>query len=899
MEVIKIAQKKFSRLSILLEARDRMTRPIQQAARASQNLQSRVTQLSNTLNKSKSSIVNASLSNRILAERYRELGQRIGVTDEKLKTSIKLFRALPAPIRLAAYSLESYVKAAYNVITQNTLVRLTTKALALTFKTLYTVTWNLTYYLKRAVKALWDFSKVGELIKFITTPFKIAANNAKIFGQNILIAAKSTFLYKAISTVVKTVANDIKWAAIAQKTFIKDIPYLIKGTRVWQTYQYAVARTKQEINKAYLAFNLWKNASPTVEKVKQKFEGLGRSISKIFSPLTKAIQGFKQLNNTASTTGNKGRATFNQLADANARLNREISKLNQQLAKANSRLGSMRTNLGSLNIMGAAFGTAYAAQAAYHSSSQLVENTVGRAMEQQYSQASVGMLAGAENGTKFWNQIQDYASTTAYSAEEWARNMRGAISKSKSIEDLKKYQIVIEQLATLDPAQGLDGAALAVRELNSGDIVSLVERFELPRSAVKTIKDIKDPIKQVEALSELIGKETGYTVENIQKMKDLPLMQWQKMTNSIKTAMGYIGSGALEKIAPLMKKFNKAWDAGEFKPFIKKASEIYGDIAAKTINFVTNLGSNINNIKAKWQPLLDDLIGNIKNSISQAWPTISQIFDNVRTIINNVASDINSVWPVVNTVFQTTLNIVKSFSGWIANNWSTLMPIIAGVASGFLAFKSVTSVITGAKNAVTLFKDSFGLLNSVMKANPVLFVVSLLIALGVALYTAYQKNETFRNAVQKAWNWLKEKGAAGVKIASDAIDGLASALKSAWEWVGSLWDRFTDFVDKVKNTKINWSGILPGGKPFFEMGGESKGKGHHGGLNYVPYDGYLARLHRGEQVLTAQEAKEYRRGEFAGVSITGNTFIVRQESDIDAIAEMLYRKLIEAQGTVG
>lgn len=881
-----------------MEARDRMTRPIQQAARASQNLQSRVTQLSNTLNKSKSSIANASLSNRILAERYRELGQRIGVADEKLKTSIKLFRALPAPIRLAAYSLESYVKAAYNAVTKNTLVKLTTKALTTTFKTLYTVTWNLTYNLKRAVKALWDFSNAGKLIKFIAAPFKLAAHNAKIFGQNILIAAKSTRLYKAISTAVKTVAKDIKWASIAQKTFIKDIPHLVKGTRAWQAYQYVVARTKQEISKSYLAFNLWKNASPTVEKVKQKFEGLGRSISKIFSPLTKAIQGFKQLENTASNTGNKGRATFNQLADANARLNREISKLNQQLAKANSRLGSMRTNLGSLNVMGAAFGTAYAAQAAYNSSSRFVENTVGTAMEQQYSQASVGILAGAENGSKFWRQIQDYAATTAYSAEEWARNMRGAISKSKSVEDLKKYQIVLEQLATLDPVQGLEGAALAVRELNSGDIVSLVERFELPRSAVRAIKDIQDPIKQIEALSELIGEETGYTVENIQKMKELPLMQWEKMKNVIKTAMGYIGHGALEKIAPLIKKFNEAWDAGKFEPFIKKASEIYGNFAAKVINFVTNLGSNINNIKAKWQPLLD-LIDNIKNSISQGWPTISQIFDNIRTIINNIASDINSVWPVVNNVFQTALNIVKSFSGWVANNWPTLMPIIAGVASGLLAFKSVTSVITETKKAVTLFKDTFGLLNGVMKANPILLVVSLLIGLGVALYTAYQKNETFRNAVQKAWTWLKEKGAAAVEIASAAVDGLTRALKSAWKWVGNLWDRFSGFVDKVKNTKINWSGILPGGDPFIEVGGKSKGKGHHGGLNYVPYDGYLARLHKGEQVLTAQEAKERRRGEFGGISITGNTFIVRQESDIDAIAEALYRKLIEAQGAVG
>ena len=33
--------------------------------------------------------------------------------------------------------------------------------------------------------------------------------------------------------------------------------------------------------------------------------------------------------------------------------------------------------------------------------------------------------------------------------------------------------------------------------------------------------------------------------------------------------------------------------------------------------------------------------------------------------------------------------------------------------------------------------------------------------------------------------------------------------------------------------------------------------GHKDGLAYVPYDNYVARLHKGERVLTAKENKEY------------------------------------------
>lgn len=75
--------------------------------------------------------------------------------------------------------------------------------------------------------------------------------------------------------------------------------------------------------------------------------------------------------------------------------------------------------------------------------------------------------------------------------------------------------------------------------------------------------------------------------------------------------------------------------------------------------------------------------------------------------------------------------------------------------------------------------------------------------------------------------------------------------------------------------------------------GSKGGFGHAGGLDRVPYNGYPARLHRDEMVLTRTEAQRYREsgattaGGTSPIMITGNTFNVRQDSDIDAIARQL------------
>ena len=94
-------------------------------------------------------------------------------------------------------------------------------------------------------------------------------------------------------------------------------------------------------------------------------------------------------------------------------------------------------------------------------------------------------------------------------------------------------------------------------------------------------------------------------------------------------------------------------------------------------------------------------------------------------------------------------------------------------------------------------------------------------------------------------------------------------------------------------------GTLGGG--YISSRGTSTGSSNAFGLNRVPYDDYPALLHEGERVLTASQAREQDAGKAPAsggqIVITGNSFSVRDDSDIQKIAAELLHQIRLAQIT--
>ena len=119
----------------------------------------------------------------------------------------------------------------------------------------------------------------------------------------------------------------------------------------------------------------------------------------------------------------------------------------------------------------------------------------------------------------------------------------------------------------------------------------------------------------------------------------------------------------------------------------------------------------------------------------------------------------------------------------------------------------------------------------------------------------------------KVWGILSQIPAKVSQLGSQLRSAGAAAFNALWNGIKSVGDSILGWVSGFASTiKSFISGIVEGFNNVVGSADSAKSaaasvKGRHAnGLDYVPYNGYIAELHKGERVLTAQENKEYNEG---------------------------------------
>ncbi|USG67450.1 phage tail tape measure protein [Brevibacillus ruminantium] len=290
----------------------------------------------------------------------------------------------------------------------------------------------------------------------------------------------------------------------------------------------------------------------------------------------------------------------------------------------------------------------------------------------------------------------------------------------------------------------------------------------------------------------------------------------------------------------------------------------------------------------------------MKNSVTEAsvalgttlLPVISQVASGVSTAAQTVSAFAEKYPNLTQALVvgaATAAGLSAAWSG-VKLAWTQAQLISNGLN---LALGRQTAVQTTAAGATTRLTIAQRLLNVAMRMNPIGMVITaigVLVGAGVYLYNNW---EAVKNMVSQVWQTLQNNPILGL------VAGPIGSLIAAGLTLYNNWDMLKQGASDLCVKVSNWfremvnSNIRDINK-FISMINQRLGTSfpllqelkmdlsvylrkmqekklarnldmdgsHANGLSYVPFDGYIAELHKGERVLTAEENRTYSDGSF-------------------------------------
>lgn len=173
-------------------------------------------------------------------------------------------------------------------------------------------------------------------------------------------------------------------------------------------------------------------------------------------------------------------------------------------------------------------------------------------------------------GTALYDYVSAYARVSALSREELSNATTSYLTYAKSTDQLERMIKLTERLYAKDPTQGAAGAVFAMRELLSGDTMSIKDRFNMSGFSGEKIRNFAST-GDIEGMLDYVDQmfnRFGATQEVVDANYDNLITQTNIFASNMKTAIGEAATPAMETLAGVMQRLNSDMQAGKYQPFI-------------------------------------------------------------------------------------------------------------------------------------------------------------------------------------------------------------------------------------------------------------------------------------------------------------------------------------------
>ena len=464
--------------------------------------------------------------------------------------------------------------------------------------------------------------------------------------------------------------------------------------------------------------------------------------TKEYEEQKKAVDDLQKQYDESTTAQDKNKKSLSQLAvqmnNAKAdviKTTKEIENLGKESEKLNDGFTVLKGTMANL--------ASQAISKVVDGFKELVGGAVDYQKSMEYYTTSFTVMTGsAEKASETVQKLADIGATTPFDMPQLADATSLLMNFGFSADDAVDSMMMLGDISQGN-ADKLDTIARAYGKMNSAQKVTLENINMMIDAGFNPLQEISE--------------KTGESMESLYDRVSKGKVSVDEITESMKRSTSEGG------------KYFQSMDA--------QSQTLDGRLSTLSDTVNSKLGESL-------QPILQ--------KAADEW------IPNVTTAIDNM--DMDSVVTVIDEI----ISVVGDLFGFITDNGDTIISIVAGIGTAMVTW-NVVSMINGVITAIQAFRVANegasvaqALLNTVMNANPIMLVATLLAGLTATIITLWNTNEGFRNTVISVWTAFKD-------TVGNVITSVGGFIGNLISWFQALPWRIGAFLGEVISNVQNWA----------------------------------------------------------------------------------------------